>query len=186
MYSLKDLANSQNMRNCGSITPKTIVIYWPLTESSIKRCICVNKWKNSGSRWALNNNITRCTDGLRQLETRCLSESQRQSEGFGPSVTHGWSTPAKMRKKCCYGRRGIWGQYSSLSLSQAHLSHTNITLLRIKCERYIFIKECVRSFIEVCHYFCIYLYVCGYTTQFQLFQRIFSILSQIQLRSRVF
>ena len=43
------------------------------------------------------------------------------------------------------------GQYSSLSLSP-HLSHTTetLTLLRIKCEIYIyFIKKCVRSFIEV-------------------------------------
>ena len=35
------------------------VIYWPSTEPSIKRCTCVNKRKNSGSRWTLNNNITR-------------------------------------------------------------------------------------------------------------------------------
>ena len=27
------------------------VIYWPSTEPSIKRCTCVNKWKNSGSVW---------------------------------------------------------------------------------------------------------------------------------------
>ena len=50
------------------------VIYWPLTEPSIKRCTCVNKRKNSGSRWALNNNLG--TDGLCQLETRYRIESQ--------------------------------------------------------------------------------------------------------------
>ena len=127
-----------------------IVICWPSTEPSSKRCTCVNKRKNSGSRWTLNNNITRCTDGSSQLETRHWSESQRQTEGFGPSVTHDWATPAKMRKKCCYGQKNL-GQYSSLSPSPAHLSHTtNITLSRIKCERYIFIKKYVRSFIEVC------------------------------------
>ena len=65
------------------------VIYWLSTKRSIKRCTCVNKRKNSGSRWALNNNITRCTDGLCQLGTRCWSDSQRQTEGFGLSVTHG-------------------------------------------------------------------------------------------------
>ena len=64
-------------------------------------------------------------------------------------MTHGWATQAKMWKKCCYGLRNL-GQYCSLSLSPAHLSHTtNITLLRIKCERYIFIKKCIHSFIEV-------------------------------------
>ena len=64
------------------------VIYWPSTELSIKRWTCVNKRKNSGSRCTLNNNITRCTNGSRQLETKCQSESQRQTKGFGPSVTH--------------------------------------------------------------------------------------------------
>ena len=33
----------------------TIVIYWPSTEPSNKRCTCVNKRKNSGSRWILEN-----------------------------------------------------------------------------------------------------------------------------------
>ena len=126
------------------------VIYWPSTKPSIKRCTSVNKRKNSGSRCMLNNNITRCTDSSSQLETRCWSESQLQTEGFGSSVTHGCATPAKMRKKCCYGREKNLGQYSSLSLSPAHLSHTrNITLSRIKCGRYIFIKKCIRLFIEV-------------------------------------
>ena len=36
------------------------VIYWPSTEPSIKRCTCVNKQKNSGSRCVGDNNITRC------------------------------------------------------------------------------------------------------------------------------
>ena len=47
------------------------VIYWPSTQPSIKRGTCVNKRKNSGSRWALENNITRCPGGSSQLETGC-------------------------------------------------------------------------------------------------------------------
>ena len=72
-----------------------------------------------------------------------------------------------MRKKCCYGRKKNFGQYSSLSPSPAHLSHTtNTSLSRIKCERYIFIKMFVRSlkfvyYVWLC--FCLYLYY-GYTT----------------------
>ena len=68
------------------------------------------------------------------------------------------SSPARMRKKCCYGQKNLGSICSSLSPSPTHLSHiTNInpfaTLSRIKCERYIFfIKKCVRSFIEVCQY----------------------------------
>ena len=84
------------------------VIYWPSTEPSIKRCTCVNKRKNSGSKWTLENDITRCPDGLTQLETGCRSENQLQTEGFGPLVTPGWVTQAKMRKKYRYGRGRTW------------------------------------------------------------------------------
>ena len=132
------------------------VTYWPSTELSIKRCTCVNKRKNSRSKWVWDNNITRLTNS--QLETRYSRENQRQTEGFGPSVTHGWP---RWGRSAAMVRR-TWGQCSSLSLSATHLSHTtNITLSRIKCERLYFYKEC--SFIEVRHYcwlcFCIYLYM---------------------------
>ena len=131
----------------------SLVIYWPSTEPSIKRYICVNKRKNSGSMWTLDNDITRCPDNSSKLETRCRSESQRQTEGFRPSVTHGWATPAKMKKKCCYGRKKNLGQYSSLSLSPAHLPHTtNITLSKMKCERLYFYKE-VCSFVCWSHHY---------------------------------
>ena len=124
------------------------VIYWPSIKPSISRCTCVNKRKNSGSRWAWDNNITRCPDSSSQLETKCWSGSQRQTEGFGPSVTHGWTAQAKMRKKCCYDRKKNLGWCCSLSLLPTHLSHAiNITLSRIKCERYIFYKE-VYSFVH--------------------------------------
>ena len=86
------------------------VTYWPSTKPSIKRCTCINKRKNSGSRWTSNKNITWTQTAWvswswSQLGTRCRSESQRQTEGFGSSVTHGWATPAKMRKKCCHGQK---------------------------------------------------------------------------------
>ena len=45
------------------------VIYWPSTEPSVKRCPCVNKRKNSGSRWVLGNNISRCPGGSSSVET---------------------------------------------------------------------------------------------------------------------
>ena len=148
------------------------VTYWPSTEPSIKRCTCVNKRKNSGSRWASNKNITRTQTAWgswswSQLETRCWIESQRQTEVFGPSVTHGWATPAKMRKKCCYGQKNL-GQYVAVCSHLQLTSHTQSTstLSRIKCERYIFIKKCVCSFIEatiivdyVSAYICMYMYV---------------------------
>ena len=102
------------------------VIYWPSTEPLIKRCTWVNKWKNSGSRWALDNNITWCPDGLSQLETRCWSDNQLQTEGFGPSVTRCWATPAKMRKKCCYGWGRTWVNIAVCPCLQL-ISHTQQT-----------------------------------------------------------
>ena len=73
--------------------------------------------------------------------------------------------------------RRTWGQYSSLSPSLTHLSHTwNITLSRINCERYIFIKKCVRSFIEVVIMFDyvphIFVYVYLYNTMFRVTYKI--------------
>ena len=127
------------------------VIYWPSTEPSIKRCTCVNKRKNSGSRWTLDDDITRCPVRFELVGDRMPAEWEPAPDtGLGPTMLHGWATQAKMRKKCCYGRRRTWGQYSSLSPSPTLFSHiTNITLSRIKCKRYIFIKNCIRSFIEV-------------------------------------
>ena len=47
--------------------------------------------------------------------------------------------------------RITWGQYVAVCPRLQPTSHTQPapTLSRIKCERYIFIKKCDRSFIEV-------------------------------------
>ena len=117
-------------------------IVWNRT--SIKRYTCVNKRKNSGSRWMLENNITSGPGGSSQLETRCRSENQIQTEGLWPSVTHGWATQTKMRKMCCYGRGRTWVTITVRFVS-THFSHTtNITLNKV-LEIYIFIKKCIRS-----------------------------------------
>ena len=121
----------------------------------------VNKRKNSGSRWTLNNNITRTQTvwvGWREDASVRIS---LQIEGLRPSLTHGWVTQPRWKRNAAMVRR-TWGQYSSLSLSPAHLSYTiNITLSRIKCERCIFIKKCVRSFIEIRHYVWLcFAYIC--------------------------
>ena len=127
------------------------VTYWPSTELSIKRYTCVNKQKNSGSRWASNKNITRTqiawvSCSWSQLETRCQIESQRQTESFGPSVTHGWAAQPEWERSAAMVRR-TWGQYVAVCPRLQLISHTQptSTLSRIKCERYIFIKKCVRS-----------------------------------------
>ena len=105
--------------------------------------------KEQRSRWAWSNNITRCPGEFESVGDRMPVWESACRWGLVALSDPRLSNPAKMRKKCCYGRRRTWDQYSSLSPSSTHLSHTwNITLLRIKCERYIFIKKCVHSFIE--------------------------------------
>ena len=124
----------------------------------------------TGSRWISDNYITRCH---RRLELVSSSQFQFSSScswsqlgdkmpawesacwlrACGPQWPR-LSSTARMRKKCCYGQKNFGSICGSLSPSPTQLSHaTNInpfaTLSRIKCERYIFIKKCVRSFIEV-------------------------------------
>ena len=148
------------------------VTYWPSTEPSIKRCTCVNKRKNSGSRWAWYNYITRCgSSELESVGDKMPAWEPAADRGLWALSNPQLSNPAKMRKKCCYGQKNL-GQYVAVCPRLQLTSHTQptSTLSRIKCERYIFIKKCVRSFIEVRHYcwlcFRLYLYVCyGYTTQ---------------------
>ena len=107
-----------------------------------------------------------------QLGTRCRSESQRQTEGFGPSVTHCWATPAKMRKKCCYGQKNL-GQYVVVCPCLQLTSHgQEIHPFENKVWEIYFYKE-VCSFVHwsssllltMFQQIFVYVYVCGYTTR---------------------
>ena len=139
-----------------------IVIHWPSTEPSIKRCTCVNKQKNSGSRWTLENNITRCRGGSSQLEIGCRSGNLLQTEGFGPLVTPGWATQAKMRNKCCYGRGRTWVNIAVRPCLHSFLTHNKHHPFENKAWE-IYIKKCIRSllksFITAWLFPCIYVYV---------------------------
>ena len=87
------------------------------------------------------------------------------------------SNQAKMRKKCCYGQEKNLGQYSSLSLSPL-ISHTqqNITLSRIKCEKFIVLWRSVficllKSSLSVDYvstyiYINVYLYLYTHSIQY--------------------
>ena len=70
--------------------------------------------------------------------------------GLGPSVTHGWAAQPECERSAAMVRR-TRGQYVAVCPRLQLTSHTQptSTFLRIKYERYIFIKKCVRSFIEV-------------------------------------
>ena len=151
-------------------------------------------WLNSvqmrtpnGSRWMSNNYITRFHRRLELVGVRVglfevgvpvavpvgdkmpAWESACRLRACSPQ----WppvEQPNRMRKRCCYGQKNLRSICSSLFPSPTHLSHITYinpfaTLSRIKCEWYIFLKKCVRSFIIVDYvsvYSCIC--VCGYTT----------------------
>ena len=71
--------------------------------------------------------------------------------GLGPSVTHGWAAPLRWGRSAAMVARRTLDQYVAVCLRLLLTSHTQptSTLSRIKCETYIVIKKCVRSFIEV-------------------------------------
>ena len=150
-------------RSPGALANTQPVIYWPSTEPSIKRCTCVNKRKNSGSRWTLESNITRCPDGSRQSETGCQSESQLQIEGFGPSVTHGWATQPRWGRSAAMIVRITWVNTAVVTVSNSSLTHNKHHLFENKLwEIYFFYKE-VFSFVCWSRHYswlcsCVYLY----------------------------
>ena len=91
----------------------------------------------TGSRRAWDNYITRCHRQLgsvssssscssSQLETRCRIESQRQTEGFGPSVTHGWAAQPECERSAAMVRRTL-GQYVADCPRLQLTSHTQPT-----------------------------------------------------------
>ena len=147
----------KKMSTCGILKTKKgmIVIYWPSTEPSIKRYTCVNKRKNSRSRWTIENNITRCPGGSSQLETGCRSENQL----LWVLSDHRLSNPSQDAKKCCYGRemrksvamveRGTWVNIAVRPCLHLFLTHNKHHLFENKVwEIYIFIKKCIRSLLK--------------------------------------
>ena len=148
------------------------VTYWPSTEPSIKRCTCVNKRKNSGSRWTLNNNITSTQTAWvswSQLESVGQRETSCRQRALRPSMTHGWANQPRWGRSAAMVRRTL-GQNNSLSPSPAHLSHTtNINPFQNKVREIYFYKE-VSSFVHWSSYTMfdyvthIFVYICDYTT----------------------
>ena len=102
-------------------------------------------WSNSvqirtptGNRWVSNNYVTRCHKRLElscsssssysccwnQLGTRYQRENQFADRGLAALSDPRLSSPARMRKKCCYDQKNFGSICSSLSPSPIHLSHT--------------------------------------------------------------
>ena len=137
----------------------------------------------TGSRCMSNNYITRCHRQF-QLVWVCelVFEAGRvQFEAVSSSCCwredavvraiarqRAWALrtpveqPSRMRKKCCYSQRNLGSICCSFfSVSNSPLTHNPFaTLSRIKCERYIFRKKCVRSSLSLIMFPHIYAYSC--------------------------
>ena len=81
-----------------------------------QRCTCVNKRKKKRKQVGVMKEY-------RQVPAAVELVRDRKATVRASLQTEGWATPAKMRKKCCYGHKKKLDQYSSLSLSPL-ISHT--------------------------------------------------------------
>ena len=87
--------------------------------------------------------------GVNCCSSRRENQVPAEAEPSGPSVEQ----PRRMRKKCCYSQKS-WGSIccSLCSVSKSPLTHNPFrnpfVPFRIKCERYIFLKNCV-SFVII-------------------------------------
>ena len=142
----------------------------------------------TGSRWTSNNYITRCHRWLESVSS--VPVTVRVSWGQDAKLrASGWlrawalgdpwlSSPAKMRKKCCDGKKNFGSICCSLSPSPTHLSHiTNINPFENKVWEVYFYKEVYlfvhwsRHYCWLCFHLYLYMYcvvVCGYTTHIYL------------------
>ena len=131
------------------------VTYWPSTEQSIKRCTCVNKRKQVGMR-QLYNQVPQTawvssSSSWSQLGDKMPAwESACRLRACGPQWPMVEQPSQECERSAAMVRRTL-GQYVSVCPHLQLTSHTQPTspLSRIKCERYIFIKKYVRSFIEI-------------------------------------
>ena len=140
------------------------------------------------------------TDGSQfQLEIGCQrSENQLQTEGFGPSVTHGWAAQPGCERSAAMVRRTL-GQYVAVCPRLQLTSHTQqehhpfenelwelyfyISVLILVCSFVHWSSSVLLTmfplifvYVYVCGYITVYLYSCTDTTatwkNYDLFYRI--------------
>ena len=129
----------------------------------------------TGSRWMSNNYIIRCHRWLDLVGVSCSWSLNCSSRQWEPAPDRGiaalgdprLSSPAEWERSAAIVR-GTWSQYVAVcSVSNSPLTHNPFTTLsRIKCERYIFLKNCVCSSLLLIMFPHVYVYVLlyhGYT-----------------------
>ena len=94
------------------------VIYWPSTEPSIKRCTCINKWKNSRSRWSWDYNITRCPGQFESVGDKMPMLELAADRGLWALSDPQLSNPAQMRMKYCWVNIAVCSHLQLISHTQ--------------------------------------------------------------------
>ena len=146
---------------------KGTVTYWPSTEPSIKRCTYVGWQRNSGNRcirskiseyyldlWTwFNSGQMRTPTESRWMSNNYITRCHRQLESVGVPVP----VPAG-DKMLGWEPEELWvNMWQSVSVSNSPLTHKKHHPCWIKCERYIFIKKCVRFVRWSRHYVSAYI-----------------------------
>ena len=144
VFSLLALSSQKN-------TVCHIVIYWPSTELSVKRYTCVNKPKKSGSRWTLENNISRCPGRLSSVGDKM---PKWEPASFAALSDPRLSNPSqRCERSAVMVKRRTWVNIAVCPSLHSFLTHNrSSTLSKIKCEKFIFCKEVYSFVIEVVHY----------------------------------
>ena len=101
------------------------------------------KRRHARKRWAENLGILKNTSVGDEMPNWELATDR----GLWALSDLRLSNPAKMRKKFCWINITVYPRLWLIFFTQP-----TSTFSRIKCDKYIFIKKCVRSFIEVRHY----------------------------------
>ena len=130
------------------------VIYWHLTEPSIKRCTCVKKWKQV----CVMKEYKQMPAAVELVgDRKARVRASLQTEGYGPQQPQ----PRCVRSAAMVRRRS-WVNIAACPCLHSSVTHHRNIENKV-WEIHIFIKKCVCSFIEVRHYvwlcFCLYLYV---------------------------
>ena len=122
----------------------SLVIYWPSTEPSIKRCTCVNKRKNSGSRWTNDNYITRCSRRFEPVGVSWRQDAEARASGRQKALGPQWPTVEQPKQD--EEELLVWSEELSVKITISHTQPAS-DLSKIKCKRLYFYKE-VRSFVH--------------------------------------
>ena len=139
-----------------------------------QRCTCVNKWKKKRKQVGVIKEYRQVPAVVELVgDWKARVRASLQTEGYGPQ-----RPPVKQPQLRC-GRRATMVKRSWVNIAVCPCLHSSLTHHRNienkVWEMYIFIKKCVRSFIEV-RKLClimfplIFVYVLRYTTLGELWR----------------